>query len=167
MGKRAVIHIKESLEELNILYRKTKKHKNKLHIKSLILTKEEKYKTREELANHLDISTKTLYYWTKNYKEGSISKMLSSTSGGNHNTVVTKEIKDAIEKKLNDSNNPLQGYTFAVEWVKEKFQVEINYQTLRSFMIVNFGTKLKQPRKSHYKKDEVAFEAFKKNSQNY
>lgn len=31
-------------------------------------------------------------------------------------------------------------------------------------MIVNFGTKLKQPRKSHYKKDEKAFEDLKKNS---
>ncbi len=41
---------------------------------------------------------------------------------------------------------------------------EINYHTLRSFMITNFDTKLKQPRKSHYKKDEEAFEAFKKTS---
>ena len=48
--------------------------------------------------------------------------------------------------------------------VLKNYSVEINYHTLRSFMIVNFGTKLKQPRKSHYKKDEEAFEAFKKTS---
>jgi transposase len=31
-------------------------------------------------------------------------------------------------------------------------------------MIRNFGSKLKTPRKSHYKKDEVAFDTFKKTS---
>ena len=38
----------------------------------------------------------------------------------------------------------------------------ISYTTLRNYMITNFKTKLKSPRKSHYKKDEQAIEAFKK-----
>lgn len=59
------------------------------------------------------------------------------------------------------------GYNDAVIWVRNKHNIDINYHTLRSFMIVNFGTKLKQPRKSHYKKDEQAFETFKKNFQNF
>ena len=69
-----------------------------------------------------------------------------------------------IKKKLHDSTSPLHGYTDVVQWARKEFDVEINYHTLRSFMIVNFGTKLKQPRKSHYKKDEKAFETFKKTS---
>jgi transposase len=42
--------------------------------------------------------------------------------------------------------------------------IEKKLNTVRAFMIRNFGTKLKTPRKSHYKKDEVAFDAFKKTS---
>jgi len=60
-------------------------------------------------------------------------------------------------------SRPLLGYTDAFELVKSNFNFEINYHTLRSFVIVNFGTKLKQPRKFLYKKDENAFENFKKN----
>jgi transposase len=164
MGKRAIIIINESLNELNILYKKTRKHKAKKKIKSLILTKEQKFRTRLELANYINVDEKTLYIWTKQYKDFGIQIMIKSTSGGRHNYKVSNEIRASLDEKLNDSTAPLQGYNDAVEWVKNKHNVEINYHTLRSFMITNFGTKLKQPRKSHYKKDEIAFEAFKKTS---
>ena len=164
MGKRAIIQIQESLIELNILYKKTRNYKSKLRIKSLILTKANKFKTREELSKHLGIGLRTLYNWTHKYKTEGVVSLINSTSGGSHNYVVSEEIKQSLEKKLKNSKEPLQGYNDAVEWVKNKHNVKINYHTLRSFMIVNFGTKLKQPRKSHYKKDEEAFEAFKKTS---
>ena len=38
----------------------------------------------------------------------------------------------------------------------------MKYNTLRTYLIRHFGTKLRMPRKSHYKKDEQAIEAFKK-----
>lgn len=164
MGKKTIIHIKESVEELEILYKKTRKHKVKQRIKSLILTKTQKYSTREQLAQHLGINAKTLYVWTKTYKRSGLTVMINSASGGSHNYVVTEEIKESLADKLNNSKEPLQGYNDAVEWVNHKHNTDINYHTLRSFMIVNFGTKLKQPRKSHYKKDEKAFETFKKTS---
>ncbi len=88
--------------------------------------------------------------------------MINSTSGGKHHLVVSPEIKESLREKLNNSKEPLQGYSDAVVWVKSKHDIDVNYHTLRSFMIVNFGTKLKQLRKSHYKKDEQAFGAFKK-----
>ena len=164
MGKKTIIHINESVKELELLYKKTRKHKVKQRIKSLILTKTHKYSTRDKLAQHLGINVKTLYVWTKIYKLSGLTTMINSTSGGSHNYVVTEEIKESLANKLNNSKEPLQGYNDAVEWVKHKHNTDINYHTLRSFMIVNFGTKLKQPRKSHYKKDEKAFDAFKKTS---
>lgn len=100
----------------------------------------------------------------KKYQEDGLESMLSASSGGQRREKVTKNIKKKLQEKLHNSTSPLQGYTDAVQWVRKEFGVEINYHTLRSFMIVNFGTKLKQPRKSHYKKDEKVFEAFKKTS---
>jgi len=116
------------------------------------------------LAKHLGIDTKTLYVWTKTYQEKGLDAMLIMSGGGKRREKITNTLKNELEKKLNNSTSPLQGYTDAVEWVRTKFNIEVNYHTLRSFMIVNFGTKLKQPRKSHYKKDEKAFESFKKTS---
>ena len=68
--------------------------------------------------------------------------MLSSSSGGQRREKVTENIKKELQKKLHNSTSPLQGYTDAVQWVRKEFGVEINYHTLRSFMIINFGTKL-------------------------
>ena len=133
----------------------------------MILTKTNRFKTRSELSNHLDIGLRTLFEWTKKYQTEGIKALINSTSGGKRRMVISSKIKESLSNKLNDSNNPLQGYHDAVDWVKEKHDIDINYHTLRSFMITNFGSKLKQPRKSHYKKDEQAFEAFKKTSRTF
>ena len=167
MRKQAIIDIKESAEELDLLYRKSKNFKIKRRIKSLIMTKSNKFNTREQLAKHLGINVKTLYVWTKTYQDEGLTAILIMSGGGKRREKISDTIKKALEEKLNNSTSTLQGYTDAVEWVREKFGIEINYHTLRTFMIVNFGTKLKQPRKYHYKKDEKAFEDFKKNSRNF
>lgn len=164
MGKRAIIHIRESKQELDSIYRNSRSYKVKKKIKSLQLTLSNKYDTRLELAKDIGVDVKTLYVWTKLYQEEGIEVLLESTSGGKHRKVVSDILRDALEKKLKDSTNSLKGYTDAVVWAKKEHDIEINYHTIRSFMITNFGCKLKQPRKSHYKKDEVAFETFKKTS---
>jgi len=162
MGKRATIEVKESEEELDKLYRLSRKHKVKKRIKSLQLTKKNQFDTRLELSKYLGVDAKTLYVWMRIYQQQGLESLLKSTSGGRHREVVPNRLKESLDKKLKDSTNPLKGYTDAVLWAKEECNLDINYQTLRSFMITNFGCKLKQPRKSHYKKDEVAFETFKK-----
>lgn len=153
-----------SVEDLDFLYKRTRNYKSKLRIKSLILIKNNKFKTRLELSNHLGIGLRTLFDWTNNYLSGGLESMLASTSGGSRNRIISITLRKSLKEKLNNSKEPLQGYNDAVLWVKNNCGLAINYHTLRSFMIVNFGTKLKHPRKSHYKKDEQAFEAFKKTS---
>jgi transposase len=164
MGKVFEITIKEDLKELKTLHRKEKSSKKKLRIMSLILTLEGKFITREELAQFIGVNSKTLYKWTDKYKEGGLSELLKISGGGKRRETVPGSIHKAIGDKLNDSNAPLQGYNDAVLWIKQEFGYELKYHTVRAFMIRNFGTKLKTPRKSHYKKDEVAFASFKKTS---
>lgn len=162
MGKQIEVYIKESLLELKSLYKKTKSSRKKLRILSLILTKKKKFITREHLAIYLGVDVKTLYVWTKTYNLSGLKQMLVISSGGKRREIVPLKIHNDLEKKLHNSKSPLLGYTDAVEWVKNEFNIDLNYHTLRSFMIRHYGTKLKIPRKSHYKKDEKAFEAFKK-----
>ena len=162
MGKRAEISITESLSELNNKYKKCKDYRKRLRIMSLILTKEKKYKSREELSDFLGVSPKTLYSWTMVYKEFGIEKMLVISNGGKRREVVPSRIHKDLEAKLNNSTDPLLSYNEAVEWVKKEFNIELKYNTLRMYLIRNFGSKLKSPRKSHYKKDDQATKAFKK-----
>ena len=162
MGKKADIRIKESLSELEQLYKKQKNSRKKLRVKSLILTKKNKFSNRTLLAEHLGVSPKTLYTWTLNYKKYGLEKMLTISNGGKRWQVVPDELYSVLETKLNDSENPLLGYQDAVIWVEKQIGIKLNYQTLRAYMKRHFGTKLKVPRKSHYKKDDQATEAFKK-----
>tara|TARA_B110000881_G_C18272612_1_gene363497 strand:- start:92 stop:586 length:495 start_codon:yes stop_codon:yes gene_type:complete len=164
MGKVFEMTIKESFLELKSAQRKEKNQKKKLRILSLILTKEEKFLRRLDSANFLGVNITTLNKWTDKYRESGLEGILSMNSGGKRRETVPSSIHKAIKDKLNDSSAPLQGYNDAVLWIKQEFGYELKYHTVRAFMIRNFGSKLKTPRKSHYKKDEVAFEAFKKTS---
>ena len=164
MGKVFEITIKESLLDLKIQHRKEKRAKQKARIMSLILTKESQFSRRSDLAKFLGVNSSTLVEWTNKYKESGLKGMLEVNSGGKRRETVPKSLHKKIEDKLNDSTAPLQGYTDAVLWIQQEFGYEIKYHTIRAFMIRNFGSKLKTPRKSHYKKDEVAFETFKKTS---
>ncbi len=164
MGKIFEITIKESISTLKSLHKKERSQKKKLRLLSLILTKEEKFVRRVDLAKFLGVNIDTLNKWTEKYKNLGLKKMLSVNSGGKRREAVPKSIHKEIEDKLNNSTAPLQGYTDAVTWIKQEFGYEIKYHTVRAFMVRNFGSKLKTPRKSHYKKDEVAFSTFKKTS---
>jgi len=164
MGRVFKITIKESFSELKSVLKKEKNLKKKLRIQSLILTKQAKFLRRVDLAIFLGINITTLNKWSNNYRTSGLNGLLEIKSGGKRREVVPVSIHKEIETKLNDSAAPLQGYTDAVLWIEQEFGYQLKYHTVRAFMIRNFGTKLKVPRKSHYKKDEVAFASFKKTS---
>jgi transposase len=167
MPKYVEIDIKEDLHELKALRNKEKNHRKKTRLQSLILTKENKFKRREDLAAHLGIGFASLNRWTKVYKESGLDTMLEISSGGVRKHSVLEPIHDELKDKLHDSGNPLLGYWDAVLWIKDNFGLEVKYNTIRTYLIRNFKTKLKSPRKSHYKKDEQALEAFKKTAPHY
>lgn len=162
MPKQAEIEIKEDIDYLKTLRKKEENHRLKTRIQSLILTKERKFKRRIELANHLGVGIASLDRWTRVYKASGIESMLTISNGGKRRNSVPKEVHEGLAEKVNDSSDPFLGYCDAVIWVKENYDIELKYNTLRTYLIRHFKTKLKEPRKSHYKKDEQAIEAFKK-----
>jgi len=162
MPKQAKIEIKEDLDYLKELRKKENNHRLKTRIQSLILTKEEKFDRRLDLAIHLGVGIASLDRWTRVYKKSGLDTMLKISNGGARRNCVPKEVHEGLEEKVYDSDNPLLGYWDAVGWVKEKYDLNIKYNTLRTYLIRHFKTKLKEPRKSHYKKDKQAIQAFKK-----
>jgi transposase len=162
MPRQAEIEITETLDYLKKLRNKENNHRLKTRIQSLILTKEEKFKRRIDLANHLGVGIASLDRWTRVYKESGLDAMLTISNGGARRICVPKEVHEGLAEKVYDSNSPLLGYWDAVGWVKENYDLDIKYNTLRTYLIRHFKTKLKEPRKSHYKKDEQAIQAFKK-----
>lgn len=164
MPRTRIVDIKESFSELEDALRITDSYRLKLRIQSLILTKKNKFKERNQLAKFLGVSKSTLQIWTEKYEESGLEGLLTISSGGDRKTIIPESVHLKLKEKLEDSENPLRGYWDAVAWLKEHHQLEIKYHTLRAYLKRHFQSKLKIPRKSHYKKDEQAIETFKKNS---
>jgi transposase len=94
------------------------------------------------------------------YREQGIAFLLADEPKVRPSKIITPEIHDALKAKVNSSDSPFLGYWEAQQWVEDTFNVKIKYHWLRKYLITHFKTKLKSPRKSHYKKDEQAIEAF-------
>lgn len=160
MSYSSKIEISEGFTELRSAYHKIRDTRIKLRVKALILFKEGNFKKQEDLASHLCIGYSTLKRWLKKYSEESFDSYILEPERGKPKSLVTPELHEALANKLKDSQRPLQSYLDAVVWVKEQHGIELKYHTLRKYMIKHFKTKLKVPRKSHYKKDDQAIEAF-------
>lgn len=52
-------------------------------------------------------------------------------------------------------------YWDAQQWILDEYGVEVNYQRIREYLTKHFGTKVKQPRKSHINKDPNGKATFK------
>jgi transposase len=160
MGRISKIIIKEELKDLKLAHKQEKNPQLKSKLKCLIFTKEKKYSTQSILANNLGVDHATVKRWLKQYSEETLDSYLSIKRGGNRKSLVSNELHNALSKKLKSSSNPLRGYWEAEVWIKNEFDIELKYHTIRSYLIRHFKTKLKSPRKSHYKKDEQAIKAF-------
>jgi len=162
MSRKCTIIIKESDKQLKSLISKEGNYRIRQRIMCLVYTKESKFKGQLELSNHLGIDYATIKRWLKQYREEGLESLLAFKTGGNRKSVINNTLHESLSEKLNNSSEPLLGYWDAVLWMKETHGIDVKYNTLRTYLIRHFKTKLKSPRKSHYKKDEQAIIAFKK-----
>lgn len=163
MAQLALITVKESVEELQKLIKKSDlkfrpRLKMLFHIASGITSTEEL--VIKAKANRNSIST-----WKKRYLKGGIELLLSDKRGGNNPSSISSEQKLAIYEKLSNPIETFTSYKQAAEWINDTFSVQMSYHAVNQYLKRSFGTKLKVGRKSHVKKDEAAIAVFKKPTQ--
>lgn len=162
MGKRSNLEVKETESELKRLISKQVKQKNKDRLRSLLYIKTGKYRTQEDLATGLGYHRRTMERWLSKYKSGGLSSMLIPDVLERKSEIVTSEMHNGLSKRLHDPENGFRSYVEAQHWVEQEYGVKMTYHWLRKYMIKKFKSKIKQPRKSHIKKDKQAIEAFLK-----
>lgn len=163
MPKQSTLIVNESLSKLQCLLRKQDNPKNILRLQSLIHIKEDRFKKRSELASHLGYNVRSMEIWLKDYREKGLEGLLIPVKEKQRRKRhVSQEVHQGLEKRLNDPRLGFSSYKEAQQWVNTTFETSIQYATLRNYMIEFFGTKIKQPRKSHIKKSEEAKAAFLK-----
>jgi len=164
MGLQSNLIVKESILDLRKLQNQQRNIKSAKRILCLILIKQKKFKTQSELADYLGVCRQTLVGWLTKYRKLGVSSIVIKPTRNKKSKIITPEIHQGLKKKLENSNNPLRGYWDAQNWVFTEFGVQVQYHWLRQYLIKHFKTKLKTPRKSHYKKDQQAVDAFLKTS---
>ena len=152
----------ESKKTLESFLKSNKNLRIRTRLFFLLLVEDKRFKTQVELALYLGVCEWTLRNWKRQYIKDGIKGLLIISNGGKRREVVTKDIHEGLQVKLNNSTDPLLSYNHAVEWVKSQYNIAIKYNTLRTYMKRHFGTKLKTPINYHYKKDEEAIEVLKK-----
>ena len=156
--------IKESHSELISLRKKQTLYRIEKRIIWLLELQRGKFKSRKDLATYLGINLRTQERWILRYLSGGIDELLTDKPKNIKSRIITPEIHQGLSKRVNSSEQPFLGYWDAVQWVKNKYNVDVEYHNLRRYLIQHFKTKLKTPRKSHYKKDDKAVDAFLKTS---
>jgi transposase len=164
MGRRVSKTIQESLSTLKSLRRKQTSLQKEKRIYALICLKENRFGTRQELANHLGTHIRSLEKWLVQYDTNGIEDLVKIKPKRKGSRIITAQIHEGLRQSVNDAKKPFMGYWDAKHWVKEQYEVEVSYHRIREYLIKHFKTKVKRPRKSHIQKDPQAEEAFFKTS---
>ena len=131
-------------------------------MQSLILSKENKFKRRKDLSNHLCIGLSTLNNWTREYLKHGLDYFITINTGGHPKSTISAELHQALSEKVHDSSNPFLSYVEAVQWGEGNFNQDLKYTTLRRHMVKHFRTKPKTPRKSIIKRIKRLLKLLKK-----
>jgi hypothetical protein len=99
------------------------------------------------------------------YEKGGLSLLLNDKRIGFKPSKISKTEHLEIAAKLKDPAKGLSGYVELQEWIKQKFDNDIKYNTLLKYCHRNYGSKSKVARKSPIKKDFQAIEDFKRTSE--
>jgi transposase len=148
--------VKESKSYLENLRKKSKSHRVKTRVLFLLLKKSRRITKQSDLALYLNVSESSIRRWAKIYSESGLETLLKISNGGKRRMVITPDVHAGLEDKLKNSSDPLLGYNDALAWVELHYGKRFKYNTLRTYMKRHFGSKLKTPRKSHYKKEDKA-----------
>jgi len=120
--------------------------------------------SKRDLADATGADHNSVTKWRTMYREGGIEALLTHNKKGFRPSIITPEQKEAIQKKLEDAENPVRGFKELQDWVEKELKNKVGYSTLWAYVKKNFGAKVKVARKSHIRKDKLAVEAFKKTS---
>ena len=164
MGRQSKLVISESISELKLLQNKQPNIKSEKRILCLILLKGKKFSTQAQVADYLGVCRQSLVGWLTLYRKFGIEGIIINPKRNKPSKIITAAIHQGLASRVRCSENPFLGYWDAQSWVMENYNVKIQYHWLRVYMIKHFKTKLKSPRKSHYKKDDKAVDAFLKTS---
>ncbi len=159
MPKKITVIVKESIKELKSLQKKQPSNYNRLQM--LILIKEGVIVSKDGLAAALSVSNKSVHVWRTRYNEGGIEALLEDNRGGKQGQI-TEKVHQKLATRLNNSKDGFKSFVDIQQWLKENFDIQMEYHAVNKYIKRKFGARPKVARKSHIDKDDSAVALFKK-----
>ena len=159
MPKKLTIIVKESIKDLKGLQKKQPSNYNRLQM--LILIKEGIIVSKDGLATALSVSNKSVHVWRTRYNEGGMEALLEDNRGGKQGQI-TEKVHQKLATRLNNSKDGFKSFIEIQQWLKENFDIQMEYHAVNKYIKRKFGARPKVARKSHIDKDDSAVALFKK-----
>lgn len=152
--------VKEEIQELKLLQKKHPLLSSKLQM--LILIKGGIIVSKVALAQALSVSTTSVRRWRTNYITGGLDLLLKDDRGGKKKGKITAEVRSKLKDRLDNGSEGFGSFTEIQQWLKDNFNIEMEYHAVNKYVKRNFKAKPKVGRKSHINKDPAAEAVFKK-----
>ena len=162
MANALSINVKESLEELKLLLKRSPAHHSSKIRMLMEIIKSDVPLSKNELADRIGVNQNSIQTWRTKYKNGGITELLKDGRIGFKPSIISASAHKKIGIKLNAAEATFTSYKQLHEWVEKNLIEGVNYNSLRHYVKRHFGAKLKVPRKSHIRKDKEAVATFKK-----
>lgn len=160
MANRIIIQVKESAEELRLLWRKASAA-IRPRLRMLLLIQSGITRSKA-LAAKTGMSTDALAQWKRRYSNEGLRGLTREGRGGSRNCPLSQEQMAQLRQRLSNPKEGFTSYGEALRWINETFGVQMKYQAANKFLKRNFHTRLKVGRKVHARKDPASEAAFKK-----
>lgn len=165
MSNSKVFTIKESFEEIKKLQKKSIDIISK-RLQVLLVFKRYELEgvSKRIVASEVGVNHNSVQAWRSLYIKGGIKELMHHNRKGFKPSKINSEQEAVLKDILHNPENGFVGYIELQTWFNETYNADIKYNTLRSFVLRKFKTKIKVARKYHAKKDQEAVDAFKKTS---
>jgi len=157
MGRKEKIDLLGQAEELVVRHKEEKvgwKRERLFVIKQAL----ESVSIRK-IAEDMGRSPQTIQTWINKYRSGGIDALLSKQRGKGAKSKFTDEMKEALEKELEDGKHRTAKQVWS--WLEENFDMSDFKPTSIYTLLGKCGGRLKVPRPSNPKKDPVKEQEFR------
>jgi transposase len=125
--------------------------RKKPRLQMLYLLASGQAQTRQGVAQLLGVHRHTIGHWLAIYEAGGLAALLDVYVPAGKPVSLPSDVLASLEQALRRPAG-FASYEALRPWVKQRYQLDVNYHTLYTIVRTRFNARLKVPRPSHTKK---------------
>lgn len=148
------LDLREDLDQLRDRLRAERHPERKRRLHALVLLASGQARGPKQAAEHLAVHRNTVGRWLECYRQEGLEALLTIEQRGpeaGSQRLMPTPVFEALKARLDDPAG-WSGYDELRRWLRQEFDLEVNYKSLYDLVRYRLGAKLKRPRPEHPKK---------------